>query len=667
LASIHKGERPTTAEQKPRYRETHDGLLAETTVSQRMYRGGGGDGVSGAPSMTEVLDMAKDDEKFWGQLHGEQEIDHIKFRLLQTINVPEGYNRVRPSTGNSVVMTLADHVAGDMPQTKVPEANLTKVAERRSEKIEKFLQASHARFLSAEPVNQVRTMAINFGWAGMAVSQGPIFIPDVWGTTPERGSFESAEEYEDAMAEYEATKKMKWPFWWRMIDPRFAYPDPGTIGKEHVIIQYERIAASIRAQWPEWTGYRTGTTTKLANSQRVHWVEYWDTSYRMYIAGGEELDTSKHPYGKPQFQIRAAGFGDDTGEPHERFQSLLYPARSLLDQEIRCLTQLDAVMRQAAWSTVLTPENSGLKAIVPGEVQYLKREDIAATRPFTEVRGEVVQALLAEHDIISQGIEDATFPSVVKGVRAKGVGSGYGQNSLAALGKIKFGSVAVACQTLLQEFNEDYLRCVERVVGESVPVWGQTEQGFIDFEIKPEDIAGYYYNIVTLNPKLPIDRANEIQIGSVLYNNGQGVIDAATYLSDFGGYEQPDELRVKVLRDQVMRLPQIQQILMIAALEETGMLDYVLQKAREFGMDPLAMMQALGLIQPPSPPPQGPGGAIPPAGSLTGAAPNGGGVPRMQPGPSAQAEPMPGGLNSQPMTPTQAAQGAGVAPPGFGR
>jgi hypothetical protein len=443
-----------------------------------------------------------------------------------------------------------------------------------------------------------------------------------------------------------------------------------------VIVQYERTVASIRAQWPEWTGYRFGTKEKLANSQRVHWVEYWDTDYRMYIAGGELLDTAKHNYQKPPFQIRAAGFGDDTGEPHERFQSLLYPARSLLDQEIRCLTQLDAVMRQAAWSTVLTPENSGLKAIVPGEVQYLKREDIAATRPFTEVRGEVVQALLSEHNIISEGIEDATFPSVVKGVRAKGVGSGYGQNSLAALGKIKFGAVAVACQTLLQEFNEDLLRCVELVVGESVPVWGATKQGFIDFEIKPKDIAGYYYNVVTLNPKLPIDRANEIQIGAVLYNNGQGVIDAATYLSDFGGYEQPDELRVKVLRDQVMKLPYIQQIMGIAALEETGMLEYVLQKARQFGMDPMAMLQALGILQPPAPSPTQPGGAPPPqgpAGALTGAAPNGGGaVPRVQPGPSAQAEPFPGGINSQPLTqpmnPQQAAQRAGVPPPGyFGR
>lgn len=624
-----------------------------------MYRGGGGNGVGGL-SLTEWLDLAKDAEQFWGTLHAEQEVDHTIFRLAQVINVPDGYNRVRPSTGNSVVTTLADHVAGDMPQVKVPEANLSKVAERRSEKIEKFLQASYGRFLGAEPMNQVRTMAMNFGWAGMAVSQGPIFIPDIWGLTPERDQFDSAEEYESALEEYESTKKMRWPFWWRMIDPRFAYPDPGTVGKEYVIIQYERTVASIRAQWPEWNGHRVGTSERLPSSHRMHWVEGWSETHRVYIAGGEMLDQSTHRYRKPPFQIRAAGFGDDTGEPHERFQSLLYPARSLINQEIRVLCQLDAIMRQSAWPTTLTPENSGLTEIIPGRIVPMKREDIEATRPYTEVRGEVVQALLQEHQIISEGIEDATYPSVVKGVRAKGVGSGYGQNSLAALGKIKFGAVGVSCQTLLQEFNEDYLRCVEMVVEESVPVWGPTKRGFVDFEIKPEDIGGYYYNVVTLNPKLPIDRANEIQIGAVLYNDGQGVIDAGTFLQDFAGYEQPDELRIKVLRDQVMRLPQIQQVMMIAALEETGMLDYVLKKAAQFGMDPLAMLQALGLLQAqPAPggaaaPPQGG-----PAGALTGA---------VQPGPSSQMEPMPGGLNAQPpvMTQAQAAAGAGVPLPGGG-
>jgi hypothetical protein len=193
-------------------------------------------------------------------------------------------------------------------------------------------------------------------------------------------------------------------------------------------------------------------------------------------------------------------------------------------------------------------------------------------------------------------------------------------------------------------------------------VWGPTKRGFVDFEIKPEDINGYYYNVVTLNPKLPIDRANEIQIGAVLYNNGQGVIDAGTFLEDFAGYEQPDELQVKVQRDQVMRLPAIQQIMMIAALEETGMLSYVMKLATQFGMDPMAILQALGIIQPPaqSALPGGPGAPPPPGGpaaGLSGAA--------MSPGPSAQAEPVPGGLNSgQPMNQAQAAAGAGVAPPG---
>lgn len=669
MSTIYKGARPTTYEQyqRTRYRGVHDAVTAMTTMSEPLHRrGGGGDGVAGAMSFAELLDLYKQFESYWTPVHAEQEIDRRIFNLAQQVNVPDGYNVVRPSTGNSVILTLADHVAGDRPMFKVPEQNLSLKAARNSEHIEKGLQAAIDKFTGNLPNNPVRTMVVNFGWAGMAVSQGPIFLPELWGYEPERKFFKSEEEYEEALGDYQANKRLQWPFWWRMVDPRYSFPDPGTTGKQMVMVSYDRTVASIKAQFPEWSGRKTNSYEEWPIQQRLRWLEAWDCTHRYYTVGyqtdGEIIDVARHRYVKPPFQIRAAGFGDETGETFEQFRSLIFPARSLINQEIRVLTQLDAVMRNAAWTQMLTPEGSNFTQLMPGTVTPMKREDIDLTRPVTELRGEVVQALLQEHEIISNGIEEATYPSVVRGVRTKGVSSGYGQNSLAALGKIKFGSVAGQTASLLQEWGADFLRCVERVVEEPLPIWGpNAAKGFDDFALKPKDINGYYYCLVTLNPKLPIDRANEIQVGSVLYNNGEGVIDSDTYLSDFAGYEQPEEMRIRVMRDRIMRLPQVQQVMMLAALDETGMLDFLVEAARKIGMEPGQVLASLGLLQAPQQAPVGPGGGAPGGGgaaSLSGA--------RMNPGPSAQAEPMPGGINSvaQPMSQAEAAAGAGVPGPG---
>lgn len=661
--SIYSGERPTTAQQhrSQRYRETHDGSLPMTTASER--RGGGGDG-NGGPSGDEVMERAREYQQFWTTTHAQMQIDRELYTLSSLIEVPDGYNTVRPSTGNTVVLTLADHVAGDRPQVKVPEANLTKKASRRSERMEKWVQAALPRFFSQAPVSQVRSAIINFGWAGMAVSQGPLFMADAWGEEPERAGYDSMQEYEDDLEDYNAQKRTTWPFHWRMVDPRFVFLDPGSFGKETVIVHYQRTAGSIKRQWREWSMRRPNGGTPYRASDLVDWYEFWDESHRVYMAGGEVLDSRRHRYGKPQFQIRAAGFGEESGEPHEIFRSLLFPARSMIRQQIRAWCQLDAVMRKAAWTHMLTTENSAFQGIIPGHTSRLKPEDIELTKPVTELRGEVIQALLQEIALIGGSIEEATYPRVVGGdASATKVNSGYGVNSLAALGKIKFGTVAVAAEGLLSEFVSDLFHCVENVVEEPVPVWGDTKRGWVDLELGPDDIDGYYYNIISLNPKMPIDRANEIQIGSVLYRDGEGVIDSATYLQDFAGYEQPEEMLVRVQKERIMRLPAVQQIMGLAALEETGMLDFIVAKAKEWGLPVEALLTQLGILQPPpAPPTLGPG-----AGGPGGAAPNGGGVAPAAPGaPGAQAEPMPGSLRDQGAITSQseAARGAGVPPPG---
>ena len=203
---------------------------------------------------------------------------------------------------------------------------------------------------------------------------------------------------------------------------------------------------------------------------------------------------------------------------------------------------------------------------------------------------------LAAFTSLDAAIQKATVPNVVQGIRARGIASGYGQNSLVAQAKVRYGAAARNLQALLEEFIVDLGRCIENVVGEDVPVWGHTRWGMVDSVLRPADIDGLRYVVVTINPKLPADRANEIEIGGVLLD--RGVIDTDFYLQEYVGVEQPGEMRERVLRDRALQDPAIVRVRALAAALKGGYIDYVMEQAQSIGMDPGQLLSVLGFGNP---------------------------------------------------------------------
>lgn len=555
------------------------------------------------PDIDDIMAKLSDAEQYWGTLHAEQATDYDLYTGAVNITAPKGYNVVNPNTAHTIVSTAADHIAGDAPRVTVPEAGMSKKAQERSESLEHGLSDALWRSTASEVENPIRSIVIAGLWSGQMISQGPIFDGAEWGMVPiesDTKTYGGSETYTEAVDEYEDTKRTTWPFFWRALDPRNVFPDPGTVGREWVIVKYDRTAGSIKQQWPTWDMRLPGMTKSdppLSSGTLVNFIEYWDRKYRAYIAGGLFLDGPReHRYAKPPFQIRSCGYGEDTGLPEERFRSILRPARALFYQQIAAMSQLDAMMRRTAWSVVLTPTGSGMDNIEPGTVKQMSAEDIAATKPFSEINPSVISGLQAWIALIEQYIQAATFPNVVQGIKAKGIDSGYGQNSLVAQAKVKYGSAVVNLSSLLGEFLVDFARCVQYVVAEPVPVFGQTRWGVVDSTLRPDEIADLKKVIVTVNPKLPSDRANEIEIGGVLLD--RGAIDMDYYRQEFVGIENPGEMAIRVMRDRALQSPEVQRVLALAAALKGGYIDFVMEQAQEIGMDPGALLGILGFGNP---------------------------------------------------------------------
>jgi hypothetical protein len=564
------------------------------------------------PTPEEILEKFRDAETYWSSLHRQMDTDYRMFNGDMLVDAPDGFEVIDPGSAGTIVMTGADHVAVE-PKVRVPEAGLSRDAQRRSEALEKGFQAALYRFDATEADSIERDLIVNGLWSGMLVSQGPLFDSEAWGKVPVASDYEDAEQYEADAAEYETTKKTAWPFRWDAPDPRYVYPDPGTVGKEYVIVSYERTAGSIKDQWPEWDMRLPGMSggdKPLSSGTKVQWMEFWSKTHRAYLVGHIGSGQSKpfyggvgpidaireHRYGKPPFQIRSAGFGTRSGPPENRFRPIFWAARSLLRAEIRAFSHREALIRKTAWTQMLAPLGSGYDSMEPGTVKELPPEAIPLVRPVSEVQPAAIQAVSEELTDLDFAIQKATVPSVVQGIRARGISSGYGQNSLVAQAKVRYGAIAKNVRSLIEEFLVDLGHCVEHVVEEPVPVWGQTRWGMVDAVLKPSDISGLRYVVVTINPTLPAERANEIEIGGVLLD--RGVIDTDTYVQDFVGYENPGEIRERVLRDRALQAPEIVRVLTLAAALKGGYIDYLMEVAGQIGMDPGQLLATLGFGNP---------------------------------------------------------------------
>lgn len=555
------------------------------------------------PDKDKVLAQIKLAEAYWGPLHNEQQTDYAIVQNLQPILVPAGYTPYYTGTGFSIIDTAAQHITGNVPQIDVPEANPSLEAQKRSERLEDGLRDAQFRQDQESSDDIRRTIVKNGLWSGMFVDKGPIFMPDKWGKIPTKDEFENTDDYNSAVEEYEATKKLNWPILRQAVDPRYVFPDPGTTGKKWVAVRYEREVGQIRALIPEWDGRLAGTSKEadpLPDTQLVTWTEWWDEHYCGYFAGDTLLLDKffEHTNGKPPFHIKSAGYGVDTGTPEERFRSIIYPARGLLNAKIAILNQLIAITRRTAWPFGLTPEGFPINEMTPGKWLEFPAEMIDKPRKLDEFDPQIAQHLMALIGMIDQQIEHVTFPNVVAGFAAIGGSrAGYFQNSLVAQAKVKFEPAIRNLTLLEQDYQVDLARCVVNDIGEDLPVWGTTRWGKVDSTIKLDDAKGLRNVVVNLNPKLPMDRANEIAIGQILKQ--LDVITDDIFLSDFAGYSEPGKILEAVRVQNALKDPTIQRVFTFAAFLETDYADAVFEAADKLGIQKIDLLKMLGFGAPP--------------------------------------------------------------------
>ena len=490
-------------------------------------------------------------------------------------SVPDSGTMIRLGTAQSVINTLVAHVSPQFLDISVPPPGPR--GQARAETMEKFLTGAHHMVEHRSPV--YRELTKQAGLYGIAWEKVE-FIANEWSDFPEPPPHDedATSEYRDSVREVIEKRSISWPIKSVAVNPQNVIWDMnnGTLPR-WVIYEYEVDAEWVQAHFPEWGNQKKGYVT---------FQEVWTHSQVAYVADKQwVLEPRRHGYGRLPWIMYWPQMGLDTGnsEPENLYMGLLNGSLDMLRAQSQLASHYIDIVSKSAWPTLeftgppgiteevqsMWDDTPGAKNVKPPQVQ-VGISDVP--RPPSEIG--------IAKEFLDEAIEANTVPAVARGQRPTGAASGYHTAVLAGIASLNFGAVKDAMERGLQEKGELILRIVEHVIDDRVSVFGKTEAGVLDAVIKPSDIKGHYVNIVRINSVSPEEQERRLNLWSNLWR--AGYVDLDTALRK-GGVSNPLEVRSKILEEQFINSPGIQEQLQAAAAARIPTIQNILEAAQQQG------------------------------------------------------------------------------------
>jgi hypothetical protein len=486
-------------------------------------------------------------------------------------SVPENGTMVRLGTAQSVINTLVSHVSPQFLDISVPPPGPR--GQSRAEVMEKFLTGAHHMIEHRSPV--YRELTKHAGLYGVAWEKVE-FIANEWSDFPEPPphSEDVTSQYREQVEEVLEKRSICWPIKSVAVNPQNLIWDMNNGTQPRwVIYEYEVDAEWVQAHFPEWGRYTKGY---------IKFQEIWTHSQVAYVADNEwVMEPRRHGYGRLPWVMYWPQMGLDTGnsEPDKLYMGLLNGSMEMIRAQSQLASHYIDIVGKSAWPTLeftgppgITEEvqaawddTPGAKNIKPPQVQVGVGE---TPRPPSEI-GVAKQFL-------DEAIEANTVPAVARGQRPTGAASGYHTAVLAGIASLNFGAVKDAMERGLQDKGEVILRIVELVINDKVSVFGKTEAGVLDAVVKPSDIKGHYVNIVRINSVSPEEQERRLNLWANLWRSGYVDLDTALRK---GGVSNPLEVRAKILEEEFLKSPGIQEQLQAAAASRIPTIQNILDAA----------------------------------------------------------------------------------------
>jgi hypothetical protein len=467
------------------------------------------------PSLDYILGLKADNMTYYQAFHSNCKKVDDYFYELNAVPAPQGFDAIRTARARSIINTATDHIDVNNVSIDVPPASPR--AKARAERLKKFYQGVWLNIKT--PVKRVSARhAFSYGVGVLKTMFNSLEWPDA----PTLGMFANEGDYREALEDWQEKRNISNPIIVENVNPQRLLWDDSKIGPKWVIEFYDRSARDIQRRYPQWN-------RSVEANKEVSWMEYWDEKWVVYIADNEVVwggtaEEAEHSYGfQPySFIFPAMGMDWDDRKPDERYQGLLHGIFDMLDEHARILTAHSAILRSYAWVTL---DFSGpIHLVEQAKQNYELWGGFNSLPPGVEVRPsprnmpppELMQTLAT----LETQMEEATFPNVVRGIRPRGVSSGFQVSVLAGMGRLVFQGTADGMAHAIEQCNSNFAKLIENKLRGSMTVHARSDIHNFDQTIGPEDIRGYYENIVVLKAESPEEREREALLAKQLLESG---------------------------------------------------------------------------------------------------------------------------------------------------
>ncbi len=530
------------------------------------------------PSFDEIKRLKTDYQTYYQKFHANCAMVDEYYYRRNTSAFPDGHQQITTAKAYSIIETAVNHVDVNNVSITVPLSSPR--AKARAERLQKFYQGEWATIKMPVKRDVTRhSFAYGIGFFKT------MWLADRWPDAPILDEFDDDETYKEALDDFQEKRGIANPIDIDNVNPQRMLWDDSKLGPKWAIEFYERMDVDdLKKRFPEWSG-ETVTNSK-GTTGIVNWMEYWDDKWVVYIANNEVVWSSKHEYGfMPYVPVFPSNTMDSNDRPpEERYQGLLHPIFSLLDEHQRIVNAISALIRSVAWRTLdfgSGPNHASITEIedVKGKYEIFGGFNTTGKvevkpSPMVQVPPELFQQL----STIETQIEESTFPNVIRGIRPKGVSSGFEVSVLSGMGRLVFQGTADGMARGIEQCNSRFAMLIENKVRGKLTVHARTEIHNFDQAIGPEDIRGYHENIVSLKAEAPEEREREAILAMKLWNGGEGLISLYDAMKR-SGVINPLEMQVDMQSERSMRGPAIQAAIEQALLERIGLLQQLLSAA----------------------------------------------------------------------------------------
>lgn len=353
--------------------------------------------------------------------------------------VAGGLRLFRSSLATEVVDAIADRVRTDEPEVRFRHRAASEPAREHAILMERLgrqvLRADMERGEVDPYAQAVRDMALR----GECVIKR-LHDPE----RPPEPVKSQTEDYEKALAEWEARTAAGWPLMpARPVDPlTFFLPPNATYPYAYAVELQTRRSGELKGKYPDWwtkvlkDGTRkNGQTVKLTDTQiqdaqrAVEWLEYWSPDQYIVVADGVEVEnlSKKNPYGVVPYVHSYSGLGriDDESAPAEKASSIIGKIEGELEADLVLKSVQFALAQLYVLPRILAPDDMVQEVAAAlgegGVVPYRKADGPTSVQwlPSPPLNEAVSQFLAAAHSAIARRVNP-----ILRGMPADNPASG---------------------------------------------------------------------------------------------------------------------------------------------------------------------------------------------------------------------------------------------------